>query len=206
MAQEFWLFILNVAYHYPSLLTGGVIAVGIMFYERIRKKNISWRTFLNILGFALFLSFFLAWRDEHHNAEVLKQEKSNLTVLNASLQGQIGTKQQEIDRLRDERINRPTAERNLGLRSIREQLGAFLSEGDQLAKTVCGITSSTPTQTETCREAKTNWERKVEQYLEGHLDSSFSVRFKHETKHWAGPQLEMGYATNILSQFISEIK
>ena len=84
MLNEFWLFVVNVAYHYPSLVTGGVIALGIMLYERIRRKNIPWQIFLVVMGSAVFLSCFLAWHDEHHNAEILKQEKFNLTVSSTS--------------------------------------------------------------------------------------------------------------------------
>jgi cell division protein FtsB len=206
MLHEFWLFVVNVACRYPPLVTGGVIALVIMLYERIRKKVVPRKIFLAVMGSALFLSCFLAWHDEHHNAETLKQDKRELAVSNGALRAQVATKQEEIEHLRDELANRPFAREKAGLKSIREQLGALLSEGDELTKTVCGDPSPTPEQLKACGAAKSKWEQKVEVYLREHLDASFSDRWKHETKHWAGPQLEMGYDTQILSQLISEMK
>lgn len=107
MPNEIWVFAINVIRHWGSLLTGGAIAVAILFIEHWTKKNITWRTFLYAVGAAMFMSCFLAWNDEHHNAEVLKAEKSQLSSDKVVLQLRLDDKQSEIDGLRDELTKRP---------------------------------------------------------------------------------------------------
>jgi len=109
MPNEIWMFAINVICHWGSLLTGGVIAVAILFIEHWTKKNITWRTFLYAVGTAMFMSCFLAWHDEHHNAAVLKEEKSQLSSEKGVLQCRLDAKQNEIDGLRDELSKRPPA-------------------------------------------------------------------------------------------------
>jgi hypothetical protein len=67
MSIEIWMFIANVVSHWGSLLTGGLIAVAILAIEHWLNRNITWRTFVYVVGVALFISCFLAWHDEHHN-------------------------------------------------------------------------------------------------------------------------------------------
>jgi glucose-6-phosphate-specific signal transduction histidine kinase len=74
-----WPFVGNVVAHWLSLLTGGIIAFAMLFYERYSKKSISWRRFRAIMALAVSLSCFQAWSDVHRNSEVLKLEKAALT-------------------------------------------------------------------------------------------------------------------------------
>jgi hypothetical protein len=107
MPSEFWMFVVNVLANWQTLLTGGFIAATIFLVEHKMNRNVPWKVIGYVLGGALFLSCFLAWHDEHHNAEVLKVEKYNLTSQRNSLQVKVDDKQQEVDHLRDELANRP---------------------------------------------------------------------------------------------------
>lgn len=107
MANELWLFFLNVIAHWQALLTGGLLALAILIYEHRNGKNVSWRFLLSLMGMALFVSCFLAWHDEHHNSEVLEHDKSKLTGQRDALQAKLDDKQKENDSLRDELSKRP---------------------------------------------------------------------------------------------------
>jgi hypothetical protein len=106
MPSEFWMFIVNVLSNWQAIVTGGVIAVAILLIEHKINRNLTWKFLWYILGVALFVSCFLAWHDEHHNAEELKVEKSDLISQRNTLQVKVDDKQQEIDHLRDELANR----------------------------------------------------------------------------------------------------
>ena len=86
---------------------------------------------------------------------------------------------------------------------IREHLGVLLAEGDKIESTTCGAEADSVN----CKLAKDKWESKVGEYLKANLGSSYQERWKHDTRHWADrPSLEMSYSTNMLSQFIAELK
>lgn len=101
------MFIVNVLANWQAIVTGGVIAVVILLIEHRLNRNLTWKVLWYVLGGALFVSCFLAWHDEHHNAEVLKGEKSNLTSDRNVLQAKLDDKQHEVDRLRDALAGRP---------------------------------------------------------------------------------------------------
>src|SRR5438093_9622959 len=107
MANEFWMFAVNVACHWGSLLTSGVIAVAVMIVEHWINRNIAWRNFILIMGLGLFVSCFLAWHDEHSNSEVLKIEKSDLTSQRGILQAKLDAAQSQINQLLSQLSGRP---------------------------------------------------------------------------------------------------
>jgi hypothetical protein len=108
MASDFWSFVSSIWSHWQSLTTGGVLALGILVYEHLKRKPISWRTMTAIMGLGLFCSCFLAWRDEHKSAETLNAEKRDLIAQNSGLKATIDTKDKELQRWRDERLRAPT--------------------------------------------------------------------------------------------------
>lgn len=97
MISEFWMFVFNTLAHWLSLLTGGIIALSIFLVEHYKNKSISWRALLLIMGTSLFISSFLAWRDEHQNSELLKVEKATLVGEQSVLQAKVKEKQNEIE-------------------------------------------------------------------------------------------------------------
>jgi hypothetical protein len=82
-----WL--LAVTEHWHGWVSGGVLAFGLEIGEKLWKWEISKRAFAIILGVGLLWSVFAAWRDEHHNTEVVIGEKaqamSNLYVCGGDL-------------------------------------------------------------------------------------------------------------------------
>lgn len=104
MIGEFWMFVFNTLAHWQSLLTGGIIALFILFVEHYKRKSISWRALLLIMGISLFISSFLAWRDEHQNSEILKVENAKLVGDRNVLQAKVEEKQNEIEQIRRQEL------------------------------------------------------------------------------------------------------
>ena len=67
-----------------NILTGSVIAVGILLYEHYSKKTITWGWCVGITVFSIFVSCEFAWIDEHDQVVSLKQKE-------------VSTKQSELD-------------------------------------------------------------------------------------------------------------
>lgn len=73
-----WDFIVVVVYNWVALV-GGIVGMGIGFYERYKKRRfIGWR-FRAVLGIALFVAAFLAWRDERLKIESLHLDRTTQT-------------------------------------------------------------------------------------------------------------------------------
>jgi hypothetical protein len=121
MPNELWMFLVNFFCHWGSLLTSGAFAVLLMIYEHWKNRNITWRNFILIMGLGLFVSCFLAWRDEHHNSEVLKLQKSDLTDKRNVLQARLDASQDEVAHLRDELSRRPPAARVEVIRPLKPE-------------------------------------------------------------------------------------
>ena len=81
MANEFWPFAVSVASHWVSLLTGGIIVLTIGVWERLTRKSVPRQLYFAIMGSALFISCFLAWREEHSKTEHLALEFQEVNPL-----------------------------------------------------------------------------------------------------------------------------
>jgi predicted secreted protein len=201
MFNEILLFLFNVLHHWLALVTGGVIVLLIALYEYKKGKSVPWRRYQFIMGLALFVSCFMAWHDEHHTAEILKLEKSQLTNEKSALQAKLEGKQNEIDLLRDELTKRPagtddTKERQRR-QAIRKQLGKLLGEGNALRNACDPLDKDMRWH---------NWSSKVERYLANNLGSDYVARFKaieqFNTICWAG----IGQEMDMLDEFIRDFQ
>lgn len=72
-------------------------------YEHWKGKNISWRVFRYVMVVSLFVSCFLAWREEHLALGKVSKERSDLEIEKARLKGQIEEKSKRLEDLRDSR-------------------------------------------------------------------------------------------------------
>jgi hypothetical protein len=65
MSDHFWSFLVGVWAHWAPILTGGLFSIVMLIWNKpIHRKYVVW-----ILLAALFISCFLAWRDEFTSAE-----------------------------------------------------------------------------------------------------------------------------------------
>jgi hypothetical protein len=77
--SEIGLFLWAVLAHWQSYVTGGFITAVLGIYERKTDKTIPWRLYVAIfLVTAGLVAMFYAWHDEHHNAQVLIEEKASV--------------------------------------------------------------------------------------------------------------------------------
>jgi hypothetical protein len=73
---EFWEFTKSVINHWQTLGTGGIITFLILWWEKY-YKSLSKRIFALVFGgLFLFLSCFLAWRDQHRYIQDIIKEKT----------------------------------------------------------------------------------------------------------------------------------
>jgi hypothetical protein len=90
-------------FHQILFYFGGVVAMLILLWEKWKKKSIQWRWVAAFFLFCLFVSCFQAWIDEHHNAEILIEQKAAKTSEVIVLSAKLESKQVEVDWLRDHR-------------------------------------------------------------------------------------------------------
>jgi hypothetical protein len=95
----FWF--LSDLFHQFLFYFGGVVAMGILIWEKWREKPVQWKWIGAFFLFCLFVSCFQAFVDEHHNSDVLMTEKAQVVSDKNDLQQKLDAKQAEADYLRD---------------------------------------------------------------------------------------------------------
>jgi hypothetical protein len=167
MANNIWIFIVNVGAHWTTLPLGGVLGMVILLIEHRLKRSLSWKVLWYILGAALFVSCFLAWQDEHHNAEVLKDQKANLTSECNVLQAKLESKQDEINQMILVRTTPRSNEATEKVRhSIQDKISRYINTGNSLRTT---FTPGYPPSQEKQRAwsgSVDSWHKSIEHYLE----------------------------------------
>ena len=109
--------------------------MAILLLEHYLKRSLSWKVLWYILGAALFVSCFLAWRDEHNNAEILKDQKSALTSERNVLQAKLEGKQDQIEQIISQRAPTGTDQHiEQAHRSAQARIGRFIDAGNALSK------------------------------------------------------------------------
>ncbi len=77
MAGHFWLFLSSVWVHWAPLLTGGLFSILMLIVNKpIRRRYVIW-----VMATALFISCFLAWRDQYASAEWRGRENYRLSAI-----------------------------------------------------------------------------------------------------------------------------
>lgn len=204
MMTEFLKFGSEVFSHWQSLLTGGIIAVAILIYESLAKKSLTWRALLYVMGLALLISCFLAWRDEFHRANELN------TRLNNNPQLPISNETAELLRLQ-----KAESERREKRKEMRQIISQNLSQGNALLERIQLSNMSN----ELVSQKFKDWVMKTETYLGKNLGQDYVVRFRSpegiQTLIPAGPPMSLErmnlywsvYFRNVrLNQFLEELK
>ena len=165
--------------YWEVYVTGGLITAIITVFERWRGKNLSWRAYAQLIAAFLVIAMFLVWRDERQASQSFAKEKEALATTNTTLEALIKERDKSIEelKLKIQELSyagekpKGIEERNRN-RTIREELGRFLPEGEALRRK-CLTNVSFPQ----LKREVAEWERRVEQYLLAHLDSSYAARF-----------------------------
>jgi len=74
MMPHTWRFICAVAGHWVSLMTGGILALALVLYERITGADVPLSVYWAIAAFTVFAWTFLAWRDEYLGREQAEKQ------------------------------------------------------------------------------------------------------------------------------------
>jgi len=90
-----WLF-LDDLFHQVLFYFGGVVAMGILIWEKKNDRPIHWRWVFYFFLFCLVVSCFQAWVDEHHNSVRLIEDKTALSAQLGFWQGQSFEKDESI--------------------------------------------------------------------------------------------------------------
>jgi hypothetical protein len=112
--HEHTLFIGNVLAHLVALMSG-IASFAIATYEAVKSKPIRSRTFWVIGSVCLVIAFNQAWRDEHHNSQLLIDQKAEAwskynscdkqlavaSSLNTTYYGQIADQRTRLDGQQD---------------------------------------------------------------------------------------------------------
>jgi hypothetical protein len=180
-------FALSTVSHWGSLMTGGIIIAILIAYEHWKKKALSWRLYLWLMGACLFMAGFLAWKDEYNKNEGLTNEIAQWRVRSEE-------KDKQLLELRSSKaeISRRHA--------IREQLGKSIVEGRNLRAGVCS--SPTPS----CSSRSKKWTSDVKDYLRANLDSSYIDRFAGMEDDSVIPYVSIGWKMSMLADFIKELR
>jgi hypothetical protein len=133
MVNNIWMFLVNVGAHWTTLPLGGVLGMAILLVEHKLKHSLSWKVLWYILAGALFISCFLAWQDEHHNAEVLKDQKADVTSERNVLQAKLESKQDQINQMVvAQSIPRGNEATEKARRPIQDKLSRYIDSGNSL--------------------------------------------------------------------------
>ncbi len=156
------------------------------------------------VSLGLAVAFFAYWVAYTHNRMEAATDPNQ--ELRATLQGQ----QHEIDSLKQQLTNNRAeeAEKRKRRLAIRNQLGVFLDEGKRLQERIEYSNLS-------ALHEKTEWERRVEEYLAKELDSSYAARFRNPVRvpvtypeamsmKMAVPWTDVMERIGVLNTFISE--
>lgn len=108
--RELGEFIVTVGRHWGRLMTGGFIVAAAVLYEHLSERAIlGWPLWVAIV-MALFISFFLAWRDERNkrvsveqaSAEKDAQHQQEIELFESQITIQANNHVKDIDRLKAE--------------------------------------------------------------------------------------------------------
>jgi hypothetical protein len=89
--SEFLSFIAAVLSYWQAYLTGGIVTGAVGLFERLTRFRLTRRAYVTLfVGVFLFVSFFLAWRDQHKAV----QEQANLVE---TLRQELGSVKKELD-------------------------------------------------------------------------------------------------------------
>lgn len=95
----FWF--LSDLFHQFLFYFGGVVAMGILIWEKRTDRRVEWKWISAFFLFCIFVSYFQAFVDEHRNSTVLIEQKAQLVSDKNELQQKLDAKQAEVDYLRD---------------------------------------------------------------------------------------------------------
>jgi hypothetical protein len=125
-----WHFICAVAGHWVSLMTGGIIALALVLYERISGAEVLLSIYWAIAAFTVFAATFLAWRDEYlgrERAEKQIKDREKRRTIRVEL-AKLMSEGQELERGYDKQ-QRPTGEEvNQWADRVEQYLRAALDE------------------------------------------------------------------------------
>ena len=169
----------------------------------LNPLKMDWRQRVS-LGLAVaFFAYFVAHTLHRTDAATDPNQE-----VKAALQGQ----QHEIDSLKQQLANNRAeeAEKRKRRLAIRNQLGVFLDEGKRLQERIEYSNLS-------ALHEKSEWERRVEEYLAKELDSSYVARFRNPVRvpvtypeamsmKMAVPWTDVNERIGMLSTFISELR
>jgi len=75
LSVEIWRFVCAVGGHWVSLMTGGLIALALVLYERNAGNEVALPVYWAIAAFTVLAATFLAWRDQYQSREQAERER-----------------------------------------------------------------------------------------------------------------------------------
>jgi hypothetical protein len=78
MTSHAWTFALGVFQHWIALVTGSIVSLLILIYEKSKDRPVKWKKILFVFFLGLLVSLFFAWQDEYTSAIWRGQDISNL--------------------------------------------------------------------------------------------------------------------------------
>lgn len=162
----------------------------VAFWHTLRDRPISRKFGIALASLFFFLSFFKAWRDQYQRANSLQSKAGPSAPIQVTVPVTVQPAQVVLGK--EDKY-----------RGVRERLAAFASEGENIATTSCKSGPSPE-----CTSIRDKWERKVDSYLRANLDSSFSERWRHDSRSWnpSNPAMEVDYNVGVLNKLIAELK
>ncbi len=213
---HFWLFLWLVLQHFVLILSGCVLTAILGLIEKlVLRRQVSVKVYAVILVGFIFVACFLAWHEGFLAEQKAQAESNRISLMNSDLKARIDAKQDLIDKLlaRQKQVELSPGE-TVKRERIREQLGNFLIEGENL-KLRCTHSDMGAAPT---REEAISWAKGVNDYLRKNLDKSYSARFLTNRDRMLPvapvglkPEIEgiwfgINSQTSALSDFIKELK
>ena len=96
MASHIFVLFREVIGHWLAFVTGSVVSVGILIWEKWKKREVKWKTIVAIFSIGLLVSLFFAWQDEYTSAEWRKVEISRLSGILQVKDAQIQQLQSQV--------------------------------------------------------------------------------------------------------------
>jgi hypothetical protein len=78
MHVELWEFVKAIAWHWTALLTGSIVVAFMWGYEHYKGESIAWRPAFWIMVAAVFVSSFLAWREQYQGGIAERSYRSRV--------------------------------------------------------------------------------------------------------------------------------
>jgi hypothetical protein len=115
--------------HWVSLMTGGIIALALVLYERITGKEVPLSAYWAVATFTVVAASFLAWREEYLGHEQVKKQLDD-REMRRTIRIELGNLMSEGQELVQgyDRGQRPTAEQ---ADNWAERVEHYLREVDQ---------------------------------------------------------------------------